>query len=57
VRTIAGVQALEINPTTLCQDFAGGLAKYLHDLRTASAMDQMAVSLNEVLKELFIRGD
>src|SRR5262249_47591635 len=28
VRTIAGVQALEINPTSLYEDFAGGFEKY-----------------------------
>jgi hypothetical protein len=57
VRTIAGVQALEINPTTLFEDFADGFAKYLHDLRAASATDQMAVTFNEVFEQVFIRGD
>jgi hypothetical protein len=57
VRTIAGVQALEINPTSLFEDFAGGFEKYLQDLRAAGPADQLFVAFNHVFEQVFIRGN
>lgn len=57
VRTIAGVPALEINPTALYEDFASGFEAYLRDLRAAAPTDPIFITFNDVFEEVFIRGE
>ena len=57
VKDIAGVPALEINPTSLFEDFGAAFSAYLRDLRGASPTDPIFVAFNSVFESVFIRGE
>ena len=56
VKPSAGVPSLEINPTSLFEDFVAGFATYLRDLRAAAPTGQIFITFNDVFEEVFIRG-
>jgi hypothetical protein len=57
VKDVVGVPALEINPTSLFEDFVAAFATYLLELRAAALTDQISVTFNDVFESVFIRGE
>lgn len=57
VRTVAGIDTLEINPTSLFDDFAVGFESYAADLRKAAHGDMLLVAFDRVFTRVFIDGN
>jgi hypothetical protein len=57
VRTVAGIDTLEINPTSLFDDFAVGFESYAADLRKAAPGDALLVAFDRVFTRVFIDGN
>jgi hypothetical protein len=57
VKPIVGVPSLEINPTSLFEDFVVGFETHLRDVRAATPTGQIFIVFNDVFEEVFIRGE
>lgn len=57
VRTVAGQDALYINPDHFYQDFRSGIAKYLRELLAAGSTDPIRTNFDAVFQDVFIDGN